>query len=109
MEHLAERRIPLEVCPSSNVALGQVASLDRHPFDALRRRGVAVSVNSDDPPFFDTTLSDEFERLATTFGYEPGELAELALGAVGHAFLEPEERRSVDARMRREVSLLGLD
>ncbi len=108
MDHLVETGIPLEVCPSSNVALGIVPELTEHPFDELLDAGVVVSVNSDDPPFFDTTLSDEYSRLATAFGYQPSTLAELALGAVDHAFLDDGERRALLDRMRSRLTHLGL-
>ena len=108
VESLAEARLPVEVCPSSNVALGVVDSLDDHPFDALYRAGVAVSVNSDDPPFFDTTLSQEYERLASTFGYPPIELAALALRPLDQAFLGDEQRRHLEAEMRSGLEELGL-
>ena len=49
-----------------------VPDLASHPFDRLYRAGVTLSVNSDDPPFFDTTLSEEFLRLHRTFGYSAG-------------------------------------
>jgi len=108
VEQLVERRLPLEVCPSSNVALGVVPSLVEHPFEALRGAGVPVSVNSDDPPFFATTLSQEYERLATAFGYDRERLASLALGALDHAFLEDEQRRHLERRMRSGLSALGV-
>jgi adenosine deaminase len=106
---LARRRVPLEVCPTSNVCLGVHRSLAEHPFDALRRAGIPVSVSSDDPPFFDTTLTGEYAALARTFGYAPGELAALALAAADQAFLSAAERRSLVARMRREVADLGAE
>jgi adenosine deaminase len=106
---LARRRVPLEVCPTSNVCLGVHRSLAEHPFDALRRAGIPVSVSSDDPPFFDTTLTGEYAALARTFGYAPGELAALALAAADQAFLSDADRRSLVARMRREVADLGAE
>jgi adenosine deaminase len=108
VERLVSEALPLEVCPSSNVALGIVARLEEHPFDELYRAGVAVSVNSDDPAFFDTTLTDEYQRLADTFGYEPAELAALARAAADHAFLAPEERDRLIERMDRRLAHLGL-
>lgn len=104
VRQLAESRVPLEVCPSSNRCLGVVADLASHPFDRLYRAGVALSVNSDDPPFFDTTLAGEYLRLHETFGYTAGELAGLALGAVGHAFLDDGEREELAGRFRREIA-----
>jgi aminodeoxyfutalosine deaminase len=103
METLASNRMPLEVCPSSNVALGVFSSIDDHPFDRLRRAGIEVSVNSDDPPFFDTTLSDEYVRVAQCFGYSSDDLVELALQPLRHAFLDSPARerlaREIDSRI----------
>jgi adenosine deaminase len=97
---LAERGIPLEVCPSSNVCLGVVPDLARHPFDRLARAGCRVTVNSDDGPLFGTTLTDEYLRLARTFGYGPDELTHLALAGVRAAFLPDEERAALEAAMK---------
>lgn len=95
--------LPLEVCPSSNVALGVFPSIAEHPFDALLRSGVSVSINSDDPPFFNTTLSEEYSRLATAFGYSQEELARLARGAMDHSFLDSEWRQRLESEMSRRM------
>jgi len=100
---LAALKIPLEVCPTSNLCLGVAPDLASHPFDRLYRAGVTLSVNSDDPPFFNTTLSDEYLRLHQTFGYSSRDLADLALGAVDQAFLETGERQEMKARFREET------
>ncbi len=104
MARLARERIPVEVCPTSNVSLGMSASLAAHPFDRMRRAGLAVSVNSDDPPLFGTTLGGEYLALARTFGYGAGELADLARAALDHAFLEPAERLEVTAEFDRRLA-----
>jgi aminodeoxyfutalosine deaminase len=103
---LAAARIPLEVCPSSNVCLGVFPDLASHSFDRLYRAGVTLSVNSDDPPFFNTTLTNEYLRLQETFGYSREELAGLARGAVSQAFLELPERQALEARF--DEALAGL-
>jgi adenosine deaminase len=89
---LRARQIPLEVCPTSNVCLGVAPSLAEHPLPRLRAEGLFVTVNSDDPPMFNTTLTDEYLRLADTFGLGVDEIEELALNAV-RASLLPLERR----------------
>ncbi len=109
MAALGRDRVPLEVCPSSNVALGLVADLASHPFDRLRRAGVPVSINSDDPPFFDTTLSQEYERLARTFGYREEEIAALARAGLDHSFAGDALRRDLERWMRRGFSALGVE
>jgi aminodeoxyfutalosine deaminase len=97
---LAERGIPLDVCPSSNVCLGVVPDLEHHPFDRLVRAGCRVTVNSDDGPFFDTTLTEEYLRLHQTFGYSPAELAGFAAAAAHASFLPEAEREALAARIR---------
>ncbi|ABD55901.1 adenosine deaminase [Jannaschia sp. CCS1] len=85
---LVERDITLEVCPGSNVFLGVVPSLDQHPIERLRARGVKVTVSTDDPPFFRTTMTKEYEDLARTFGYDDAVFAELNANAVDAAYCD---------------------
>jgi adenosine deaminase len=84
LERVAAEGIVLEVCPSSNVTLGLVTSLDVHPIRRLRVAGVAITVSSDDPPFFATTLTDELAHAIRLL-----ELDELRLAAL--------QRRAIDA------------
>ena len=107
VDELARLGVPLEVCPTSNVCLGVVPSLEEHPFDRLRRAGVRVSVNSDDPPLFDTTLTDEYLGLHRAFGYDAGELAGLSLAALRHAFLDPGEAEAWEEEFRHQFATLG--
>lgn len=97
---LAERRVPLEVCPTSNLATGAVASLAEHPLRALRDAGVVVTVNSDDPPMFGTTLDRELVVAAELLDLDEAGLGELATTAVDCSFA-PDD---VKARVRDEVA-----
>ncbi|MGE0640639.1 MAG: adenosine deaminase [Thermoanaerobaculia bacterium] len=95
---LRDGSVPLEVCPSSNVCLGLFPDLAHHPLDDLRRAGLRVSINSDDPALFDTTLSDEFRRVAETWNDTPETLAGLALAGFEHSFLpDPEKRAAIES------------
>ncbi|HEX2186406.1 MAG TPA: adenosine deaminase, partial [Chloroflexota bacterium] len=88
--HLMARSIPLEVCPTSNVRLGVYPSLEEHPLRRLHDAGVVVTVNSDDPPLFNTTISDEVATLATAFGFTAADVEAvdaILLNAVRGAFL----------------------
>lgn len=85
--HLREARIPLEVCPTSNVRLGQVPSLAAHPLRRMLDEGLVVTLNSDDPPMFGTTLRDEYLAAVTAIGLSPGQLAEVARAGVRASFL----------------------
>jgi aminodeoxyfutalosine deaminase len=92
LAHLAEHGIPLEVCPSSNVATRAVAALVDHPIVAFRDAGVTVTVNSDDPPMFGTSLNREYEIAADLLHLDEAGVAELARTAVRSSFAEDEVR-----------------
>jgi aminodeoxyfutalosine deaminase len=89
MTYLAEHGIPLEVCPTSNLRTRAVASLDEHPLPALVAAGVPLSINSDDPPMFGTTLEEEYAVAARLLGLDEAGVAGLARAAVGQSFLAP--------------------
>lgn len=85
VRHLAERRIPLEVCPTSNVRTGVYGSLDEHPVRRLHEAGVPLTVNTDDPTFFGVSLSGELARLRR-LDFSWSEIADLARNAFRFAF-----------------------
>jgi aminodeoxyfutalosine deaminase len=89
LRHLAERRIPLEVCPTSNIATRAVATLDEHPMKRFVEAGVLVTVNSDDPPMFGTDLNNEYAVAARLLDLDERGLADLARNAVEASFLDP--------------------
>lgn len=83
---LRERRIPLEVCPTSNVALGFAPSLAAHPLHRLRAAGLVVTLNADIPAPVGTSLLAEYQRVRDTFGYDDATLAELARAGFDASF-----------------------
>jgi aminodeoxyfutalosine deaminase len=87
LAHLAEQRIPLEVCPTSNVRTRAVPSLEEHPLPELVAAGVLITINSDDPPMFGTTLNDEYSIAADLLGLDAPGVAELARAAVRVSFM----------------------
>jgi aminodeoxyfutalosine deaminase len=97
---LKRERTPLELCPTSNLCLGLAPDLAHHPFDRLRRAGLELSVNTDDPALFDTDLSMEYLNLARTFGYSPEDLAGFAVAAARHAFLPEAEKKALVETVR---------
>ncbi|GAA0550113.1 adenosine deaminase [Actinomadura livida] len=94
-----ERAVPLEVCPSSNVALGFAASLDDHPLPRLREAGLVVTLNTDIPALINTPLATEYARVRDTFGYDDPTLADLAHAGVEASFAPTETK----ARLHREI------
>lgn len=99
MEELAEAGTVLEVCPGSNIALGVYPRLKDHPIDRLHRAGVKVTVSTDDPPFFHTTMRAEYDALAETFGWDRPEFDEIARNALDAAFCDAETRKRIAARL----------
>ncbi len=99
LSYLAENRIPLEVCPSSNIATRAVPSLAEHPLPVFVEAGVVVTINSDDPPMFGTTLNEEYEIAADLLALDEAGVAELARAAVGASFA-PDD---VKARLLGEI------
>ena len=99
LAYLAEHRIPLEVCPTSNVATGAVPSLDQHPVGRLREAGVVVTINSDDPPMFGTSLNQEYAVAADLLDLEAAGLADLARTAVDVSFADHATKTRVHAEI----------
>src|SRR6266540_1995829 len=91
------RRIPLEVCPSSNVCLGVAPSLAAHPLPQLLDAGLFVTINSDDPPMFNTTLTGEYLALARAFNLDHDVIERLAFNALRAALLLPDEKARLEA------------
>jgi adenosine deaminase len=87
-----DRRVPLEMCPSSNVHSGAVASIAEHPFDLLRRLRFRVTLNTDNRLMSGVSLSSEFAALDETFGIGLGEMEWLTINAMKSAFAPFDER-----------------
>ena len=92
LDYLSEHQVPLEVCPTSNLRLGVYASYDDHPIRRLWEKGLYVTVNSDDPPMFETDLVAEYTVLVTRLGFSAREMEQLSLNALLASFL-PEARK----------------
>jgi adenosine deaminase len=90
---LRENRITLEVCPTSNIRLNVFPSLAEHPFAKMLEAGLRVTINSDDPPMFGTTLTDEFLRAADAFDLTEEDLRQLSLTAAESSFASPDRKQ----------------
>jgi adenosine deaminase/aminodeoxyfutalosine deaminase len=86
MAHLRDNGIPLEVCITSNVRTGAVASLAEHPVRKLFDAGVPILLNTDDPALFECTLRSEYDLAARAFGFTAAELNAIAANSLRYAF-----------------------
>jgi adenosine deaminase len=99
VELLAERGIPLDVCPSSNIKLGLYPSLAAHPLDRLRTAGVPVSVNTDDPALLGVKLVDEYMSCAETFGWSADDVRSVARTSIEASFAPDATKRQLLAEL----------
>lgn len=99
LAHLATEGIALEVCPTSNLATRSVASLADHPLRQFRDAGVIVTINSDDPPMFGTTLGHEYEVAADLLDLDEAGLAALATAAVTSSYADETTKTRITAEI----------
>ncbi|MEV6577684.1 adenosine deaminase [Streptomyces sp. NPDC051582] len=99
LAYLAEHRIALEVCPTSNIATRAVTDLDRHPVREMVRAGVLVTINSDDPPMFGSDLNNEYAVAARLLDLDERGLAQLAKNAVEASFLDEAGKAKLGAEI----------
>jgi aminodeoxyfutalosine deaminase len=86
IDHLRRNSIPLEICITSNLRTGAIASLTEHPVRKLFDAGVPIILNTDDPDLFDCTLTGEYALAAESFGFSHDELVRLADNSFRYAF-----------------------
>lgn len=99
VDQIAEAGIVLECCPGSNMALGLYPGWRKHPIGELFHRGVKVTVSTDDPPFFHTTLRREYELLSQAFDWDEGVFATLNRWALDAAFCDKDTKEKIARRM----------
>jgi adenosine deaminase len=99
VKRIVDEQIVLELCPSSNVALKLYPDIARHPFRRLMEAGVRVTINSDDPPYFHTSLGGEYAALAREQGLDQAALTAATRTAVEAAFVDEATRARLLARV----------
>lgn len=106
VRYLAQNKIALEICPTSNIRLGVFPNLESHPLRLLYDAGVPVTVNSDDPPLFNTTLTDELQLLPGAFDFTLEEIDDVLLNGVRCSFLPDDDKDDLESQFRRELETL---
>ncbi|MBL8166312.1 MAG: adenosine deaminase, partial [Anaerolineae bacterium] len=106
VDYLREHQVPLEVCPTSNICLGVFPRMEDHPLPRLIAEGLYVTLNSDDPPMFNTTLTDEYLMAARVFGLDVDGLTQLVLNGVRAARLPAERKAAMESAFKAEFARL---
>lgn len=106
VDYLRDHQMPLEVSPTSNVCLGVAANIAAHPIQQLIDAGLIVTVNSDDPPMFNTTLTNEFIVCADAFGWDANQLKQLTYNAVDVSLLPDDKKTTLRHDFERQFTAL---
>jgi aminodeoxyfutalosine deaminase len=106
VRRLATTKICLDLCPTSNVRLGNCPNMARHPIAALREAGVPVTVNTDDPALFGIDLNREIRHLAEDVGLAVEQVEDVLIDAVRYAFLPAARKQELEAELRAEIARL---
>ncbi len=104
MDYIAEHEIPLELCPVSNVRTGAVGSLAEHPIRQYYERGLIISVNTDDPKMFNTSLADEYRLLVEHCGFSEQDICQIILLGIRSSWLSEEKKSSLADQFELESS-----
>ena len=104
VEYLHRLQIPLEVCPTSNVRLGIYPDYQSHPLRKLWDAGLYITVNSDDPPMFGTSLNREYEILVDQFGFTADDLDQISLNALHASLLSKPEKIGMEQEFKDQFS-----
>ncbi len=108
MARVADARIPLTVCPSSNVVVAnRFESLGDHPFRKMREAGLLLTINTDDPAMTNADLGTEYRSLATAMGYTFEEMCEIAIEGIDATWLDERDRRAMRSSFETEIAVIG--
>ena len=99
LERLARESVHLEVCPTSNVMTRIYPDYNAHPFNVLRDAGISVSLNSDDPPYFATTIGREYEIAGSRMGLDDLDLIQISENALVAAFVDEVTRQQLRKKL----------
>jgi adenosine deaminase len=104
MDYIAENAIPIELCPMSNVRTGVVNSIMDHPIRKYFEHGMIISVNTDDPKMFNTSLANEYRLLVEDCGFSKQEICKIILLGIRSSWLSEEKKNSLVKKFELEPS-----
>lgn len=102
LQLLASRHIPLELCPSSNLCTGVITEIESLSLRDILEQGIAVTINSDDPALFNTSLEREYARVVDAFSLTEGELVAMVESGIAQSFADEETKTQLRQRLQDE-------
>lgn len=106
VDYLAQHYIPLDITPTSNIYLGVYPNYAAHPLPQLYAKGVTITVSTDDPPLFNTTMNQEVSLLASQFGLNIAAIDEILLNGIRYSFLPEQRRKDLETEFKSEMATL---
>jgi adenosine deaminase len=107
MKYLAEKQIPVECCPLSNVRTGVVKSIGEHPVKKFFDAGLLVMVNTDDPAMFGNSLAEEYQLLEERLGFSRDEVRALILNGIKASWLPDKRKQQMTESFCKDENWLG--
>ena len=104
LDYIAKNKIPLELCPMSNVRTGVVNNITDHPIRKYFKHGLIISINTDDPKMFNTSLAGEYRSLVEDCGFSKREICEIMLLGIKSSWLPEEKKKLLIEKFEREPS-----
>ena len=108
MDLLAERQVPIEVCPLSNIATGVVADIADHPVGRMWRHGLNLTISTDDPGMFHNTLVDDLAALNDHFGFTADDVRTLTLNAIAASWQDEDAKKSLRQAFQADSAWMAL-
>ncbi|HEU0004202.1 MAG TPA: adenosine deaminase [Ktedonobacteraceae bacterium] len=106
VDYLAQHHIPLDITPTSNIYFGVYPDYAVHPLPRLYAKGATITVSTDDPPLFNTTMNQEVSLLATQFGLNIAAIDEILLNGIRYSFLPEQRRKDLETEFKSEMAML---
>jgi adenosine deaminase len=103
MEYLSVNKIPVEICPISNLRTRVIDSISQHPVITFKAMGIPFSINTDDPKMFGNSLSEEYLALQTAFDLSSEDIVNIILNSIQTTWLSQKEKKDLTLQFRKEL------
>lgn len=107
MEYLSDNKIPVEVCPISNLRTKIINSIEEHPVKKYIDMGIPVSINTDDPKMFGNSLSEEYETLKKAFNLSNKDICNIIIKSINTTWLSSKEKEELAIKFRKELNKIN--
>lgn len=104
LDYLSEHKIPIELCPISNLRTKVISLIDEHPVKTFIDKGIPISINTDDPKMFGNSLVEEYQIIQKTFNFSNEEMQNIIINSIYTTWLSPKEKESLVLEFEQEIN-----